>query len=170
MVSAFLFLGGGCAKDEVNWLEEDVPSIYIEAAASTPASAKSRITMPVSEIQFQVLNSPLVPGGNFLDVNVGYAEVEGVPGPFILARIDDRGARAIRIQAMQARGQRLILVIQDKPVGVIQLSANMDPQNIFFHPEIESTDKADFDAKLLELQRNVRSTILKIREHKEDTK
>lgn len=163
-VAALVLTLAGCSSDSEK--EKHLsPTIHIEAPDNGFVGS-SGIAMPVTGIQFRILNRPVVPEGNFMATGVFTVGPADMRRNVLLVQVDNRAGDALYTMTGKARGKRLFLLVDDRPVGVHFVDNPVD-KNIFFDVEVPGKTRAEQDNALRDLSDKLNEAILKIRKEKE---
>jgi len=108
---AALFAGSGCNTSTKK--KDFVPTVarfYLEA---TEGDAFASVTLPVSGVQIAVNNKPIVTEYDFTGVDLAQSDL----GRFLVFSLTGEAARDVYRTTGNNQGKRLVLFINDKPVG-----------------------------------------------------
>jgi len=108
---AALFAAAGCNTSTKK--KDFVPTVarfYLEA---TEGDAFASVTLPVSGVQIAVNNKPIVTEYDFTGVDLAQSDL----GRFLVFSLTGEAARDVYRTTGSNQGKRLVLFINDKPVG-----------------------------------------------------
>jgi hypothetical protein len=107
---AALFAAAGCNSSKKKDFVPTVARFYLEAKEG---DAFASVTLPVSGVQVAVNNKPIVTEYDFTSVELAQSDL----GRFMIFSLTGEAARDIYRTTGSNQGKRLVLFINDKPVG-----------------------------------------------------
>lgn len=146
----------GCTPD----LPTDIASVFIEAPASTGASMKQDVVLPVSGLRLPVLTTALVKAESVLNTDVVEAGPQDMRQVFLLVQVDRKAGADIMQFSGEAIGKQLVLVVNESAVGIMRLEGQVVDGNLLFHVEQKGLSNR---AAALELSKRLNESIIKIR-------
>ena len=146
----------GCTPD----LPTDIASVFIEAPASTGASMRLDVVLPVSGLRIPVLTTALVKAESVLNTEVVEAGPQDMRQVFLLVQVDRKSGADIMQYSAEAVGKQLVLVVNETAVGIMRLEGQVVDGNLLFHVEQKGLSNR---AAALELSKRLNESILKIR-------
>jgi hypothetical protein len=146
----------GCTPD----LPTDIASVFIEAPASTGASMKLDVVLPVSGLRIPVLTTALVKAESVLNTDVVEAGPQDMRQVFLLVQVDRKAGAEIMQYSGEAIGKQLVLVVNETAVGIMRLEGQIVDGNLLFHVEQKGLSNR---AAALELSKRLNESIFKIR-------
>ena len=146
----------GCTPD----LPTDIASVFIEAPASTGASMRLDVVLPVSGLRIPVLTTALVKAESVLNTEVVEAGPQDMRQVFLLVQVDRKSGADIMQYSAEAVGKQLVLVVNETAVGIMRLAGQVVDGNLLFHVEQKGLSNR---AAALELSKRLNESILKIR-------
>jgi hypothetical protein len=146
----------GCTPD----LPTDIASVFIEAPASTGASMRLDVVLPVSGLRIPVLTTALVKSESVLNTEVVEAGPQDMRQVFLLVQVDRKSGADIMQYSAEAVGKQLVLVVNETAVGIMRLEGQVVDGNLLFHVEQKGLSNR---AAALELSKRLNESILKIR-------
>jgi hypothetical protein len=146
----------GCTPD----LPTDIASVFIEAPASTGASMRLDVVLPVSGLRIPVLTTALVKAESILNTEVVEAGPQDMRQVFLLVQVDRKSGADIMQYSAEAVGKQLVLVVNETAVGIMRLEGQVVDGNLLFHVEQKGLSNR---AAALELSKRLNESILKIR-------
>ncbi len=146
----------GCTPD----LPTDIASVFIEAPASTGASMRLDVVLPVSGLRIPVLTTALVKAESVLNTEVVEAGPQDMRQVFLLVQVDRKSGADIMQYSAEAIGKQLVLVVNETAVGIMRLEGQVVDGNLLFHVEQKGLSNR---AAALELSKRLNESILKIR-------
>jgi len=146
----------GCTPD----LPTDIASVFIEAPASTGASMRLDVVLPVSGLRIPVLTTALVKAESVLNTEVVEAGPQDMRQVFLLVQVDRKSGADIMQYSADAVGKQLVLVVNESAVGIMRLEGQVVDGNLLFHVEQKGLSNR---AAALELSKRLNESILKIR-------
>jgi hypothetical protein len=146
----------GCTPD----LPTDIASVFIEAPASTGASMRLDVVLPVSGLRIPVLTAALVKAESVLNTEVVEAGPQDMRQVFLLVQVDRKSGADIMQYSAEAVGKQLVLVVNESAVGIMRLEGQVVDGNLLFHVEQKGLSNR---AAALELSKRLNESILKIR-------
>lgn len=146
----------GCTPD----LPTDIASVFIEAPASTGASMKLDVVLPVSGLRIPVLTTALVKAESVLNTDVVEAGPQDMRQVFLLVQVDRKAGAEIMQYSGEAIGKQLVLVVNETAVGIMRLEDQIVDGNLLFHVEQKGLSNR---AAALELSKRLNESIFKIR-------
>jgi len=146
----------GCTPD----LPTDIASVFIEAPASTGASMRLDVVLPVSGLRIPVLTTALVKAESVLNTEVVEAGPQDMRQVFLLVQVDRKSGADIMQYSAEAVGKQLVLVVNETAVGIMRLAGQVVDGNLLFHVEQKGLANR---AAALELSKRLNESILKIR-------
>ncbi|MEY2751866.1 MAG: hypothetical protein RLZZ550_1837 [Verrucomicrobiota bacterium] len=151
-----VLLLAGCTPD----LPTDIASVFIEAPASTGASMRLDVVLPVSGLRIPVLTTALVKAESVLNTEVVEAGPQDMRQVFLLVQVDRKSGADIMQYSAEAVGKQLVLVVNETAVGIMRLEGQVVDGNLLFHVEQKGLSNR---AAALELSKRLNESILKIR-------
>ena len=146
----------GCTPD----LPTDIASVFIEAPASTGASMRLDVVLPVSGLRIPVLTTALVKAESVLNTEVVEAGPQDMRQVFLLVQVDRKSGADIMQYSAEAVGKQLVLVVNETAVGIMRLEGQVVDGNLLFHVEQKGLSNR---AAALELSKRLNESILKMR-------
>ncbi|MDR2863303.1 MAG: hypothetical protein LBV54_05455 [Puniceicoccales bacterium] len=155
-------LFGGCA-DEVPQYQS---VFFYEALPSTPREMRETVALP-SGTQFTLIKTPALGDENFLNavaMRVGPADDRR---PALLIQLDQYAASRVHQHTLRARGTRMFLGVNGQIVGVHPIMEEIRNGNVFFFVDLPHRTTEELEAKVVQLAKDLRESILVIRNSKE---
>ena len=134
--------------------------MFIEAPASTGASMRLDVVLPVSGLRIPVLTTALVKAESVLNTEVVEAGPQDMRQVFLLVQVDRKSGADIMQYSAEAVGKQLVLVVNETAVGIMRLEGQVVDGNLLFHVEQKGLSNR---AAALELSKRLNESILKIR-------
>lgn len=150
----------GCTPD----LPTDIASVFIEAPASTGASMRLDVVLPVSGLRIPVLTTALVKAESVLNTEVVEAGPQDMRQVFLLVQVDRKSGADIMQYSAEAVGKQLVLVVNETAVGIMRLEGQVVDGNLLFHVEQKGLSNR---AAAEVLSKRLNDSILKIRKLRE---
>ena len=102
--------------------------------------------MPVSESEIQVLKEPVV--GEYEIINIDLVQFD--LGMGVQIHVTGRGARALYRTSVTHRGERIVLLANDLPVGARTIDAEINDGRFFMYLEMPDDELEQFVLDLRE--------------------
>jgi hypothetical protein len=150
----------GCTPD----LPTDIASVFIEAPASTGASMRLDVVLPVSGLRIPVITTALVKAESVLNTEVVEAGPQDMRQVFLLVQVDRKSGADIMQYSAEAVGKQLVLVVNETAVGIMRLESQVVDGNLLFHVEQKGLSNR---AAAEVLSKRLNDSILKIRKLRE---
>ena len=130
-----------------------VPRLMIEERGVEYGSLRGlRVTMPLSKSEIQVLKEPVV--GEFEIVNIDLVKFD--MGLGVQIHVTERGARALYRASVTHRGERLVLLANEKAVGARRIDGDINDGRFYMFLEMPDEELEQFvidmRASIVELQ------------------
>ena len=124
-----------------------VPRLMIEERGVEYGSLRGlKLVMPVSKTEMHVLREPVV--GEYEIVGIDMVKFD--LGVGVQIHVTERGARALYRTSVTHRGQRLVLLANDVPVGARAIDGDMSDGRFYMYLEIPDEEVEQFVLDLRE--------------------
>lgn len=121
----------GCQTEKVT----HIASIYVEAPASTTLTMRKNVRLPVSGITIPIMTKELTLAEDLLSTDVIEAGPSDIRQVYLLVHVNTAAARNIMDITRQARGNNLVLVINDTAVGIMHIDQQINDGKLAFAVE-----------------------------------
>lgn len=143
-----LFSLTGCVTDDlVDMMDGNnvenymVPRIMVEERGVEYGSLRAlKLTLPVSKTQIQVLREPVV--GEYEIINIDMVQFD--LGIGVQIHLTERGARALYRTSVTHRGNRIVLLANDQPVGARTIDGDMTDGRFYMYLEMPDDEVEQF--------------------------
>lgn len=152
-----LFFVTGCQTTEPSHFA----SIFVEAPESSSRIMRKNVTLPVSGITIPILGKELTLAEDLLNTEVVETGEPDLRVVSLLVQLNRTAAAMIMDVTRQARGKHLVLVINDKAVGIMPIEDRVVDGNLFFFVERKGKNSKE---AALEISRELNRSILLIRQ------
>jgi hypothetical protein len=121
----------GCQTEKVT----HIASIYVEAPPSTTLTMRKNVRLPVSGITIPIMTKELTLAEDLLSTDVIEAGPSDIRQVYLLVHVNTAAARNIMDITRQARGNNLVLVINDTAVGIMHIDQQINDGKLAFAVE-----------------------------------
>ncbi len=149
VLSVFLCLAAlsGCRTFQRDDFPRQVARFYVETSEMYPERFRASVTLPYSESTIQIDPSVQIAEWDINDVQVFEAEL----GPAIAFILTTDAARDIRMLTYSNQGRRLVLVVNEVPVGAKMIDRGIEDGIVSLYLEVP-------DEELEDLATNIKKT------------
>lgn len=124
-----------------------VPRLMIEDRGVEYGSLRGlKLTMPVSQTPIQVLREPIVAEYDIVNVDLVRFDL----GMGVQLHVTERGARELYRTSVTHRGQRIVLLANNKPVGARTIDGDMNDGRFYMYLEMPDEEVEQFVIDLRE--------------------
>jgi len=149
-----LFSFTGCMTDDLidmvdgNNVENFiVPRIMVEERGVEYGNLRGmKVTMPVSKTEIHVLREPVV--GEYEIINIDMVQFD--LGIGVQIHVTERGARALYRNSVTHRGQRIVLLANDRAIGARTIDGDMTDGRFYMYLEMPDDEVEQFVLDLRE--------------------
>lgn len=146
----------GCKKEEINTENFRVPRLMVETRGVQYGSLGGEVVqLPVSGTRIPLQKDPLV--SEFDIVNVEMVKVD--MGLALLIQTTEKGARALYRGTVTNMGGRIVLTVNDNPIGARRVDGAIQDGNLYTFVEID-------DEELGQLVLEIKETLAQLQELK----
>lgn len=157
----------GCSSDEEE--PQHVPAIYVESSESSRLFGRE-VEIPLIGARCAVVAQPVVPEGNFMATDVREVGATDMRRKVLLVQVDAKAAANLYTLTSKARDKRLILTVNDQPVGVHLIEEPIRGGDVYFNLYLDAPNGKLLDEAIFKLCNDLNVSILQIRKAKQNKK
>jgi hypothetical protein len=125
---------------------KDIVQFYMEASGD----GGHAVTMPISGLSYSIVSDPFLGIGDVVDVELAHVEL----GNCLMFQFNELGARELYRDTVENQGRRIVMFINNKPMGVHFIDSPIQDGRLFvWANEIPDKDQQDL---VLDLQESVK--------------
>ena len=150
LIPVLLLALGGCKKDKLDLENMKIPRLMVETRGGQyKGLGGSAVELPVSGTRITLQRDPVV--NEFQIANVELVKVD--MGLALLIQTTEKGARALYRGSVANMGGRIVLMVNDNPIGARRIDSPIHDGNFYTFVEV---DDEEIGQLVLDLKETIR--------------